>query len=317
MAPISGGKSMIRGLVLGWVCVFAVSAFADEASKSSTSLGNVIQNKKFTEDKRITDIEMKAQAGSLSRYSMKFDLSYFGPPVGNLSDSSVPNPDNRPIDDRTNLTGYVGLRYRISPNAAVNASTGLKWFTPVQAVSGKEVEKAPGAKDFDMTNPRVSYDRTYPAGPFQLRSSLSASVITAKYYLDRGQYGSMGFSQGAKYNIGRWILGMSGDIDFYGFNRDYVRKDGRVSNYYMTWIPSVEYKITDSLNFKTSVGYSLSSMRMHRNWMLWEPIQPTARTGFGWAITREIYFNPYLNYFWERPSLATTSLSFSTVFSIF
>ncbi len=309
---------MIRMFLAGVALTFGMSAAqAESAGTSATGLRNVIQNKKFSEDQRITDIELKAQAGSLSRYSMKFDLSYYGPPVGNLSDASVPNPDNRPFDDRTNLAGYMGLRYRMSSNAAIGASTGLKWFTPVQTAAGEKVEKAPGAKDFDMTNPQVSYDRTYPAGPFQLRSSVKTSLITAKYYLDRGQYGSLGFAQGAKYTAGRYILGLVADVDFYGFNREYRRSDGRISNYYISFIPSVEYKLTDRLNLRTSVGYSLSNLRMNGSWWLWEPIQPTARAGVGWAITREIYFNPYLNFFWERPAWATTSLSFSTVFSIF
>lgn len=308
---------MFKVLVVGAIAFSSLAAMADSAGTSATSLRNVIQNKKFSEDKRITDMELRAQAGSLSRYSMKFDMSYYGPPVGNLSDARVPNPDNRPFDDRTNLAGYVGLRYRLNPNAAVSASTGLKWFTPVQAVSGEKVEKGPGAKEFDLTNPQVSFDRTYPAGPFQLRSSVKSSLITAKYYLDRGQYASLGFSQGAKYSVNRFTMGMVADVDFYGFNREYRRGDGRVSNYYISFIPSLEYRLTDRLNLRTSVGYSLSNMRLKGSWWLWEPIQPTARAGLGWAITREIYFNPYLNFFWERPAWTTTSLSFSTVFSIF
>lgn len=301
-------------LMLGLLLVYGM-AWAD--GTSSTHLSNVIQNKKFTEDRRITDNELKAQAGSLSRYSMKFDLSFQGPPVGNLSDASVPNPDRRPVDDRTSLSGYTGLRYRLSPNDAISASTGLKWFTPYQSMTGKDVEKERGAKDYDFTNPQVSYDRTYPLGALQLRSTARVALITAKYYTDRGEYASLGGAQSLKWNVERWILGMSADVDFYGFNREYQRGDGRVSNYYITMIPSVEYKLTDKLNFKTSVGYSLSNMRMNGSWWLWDPVQPTARSGIGWAVTREIYFNPYLNYFWERPAWRTTSLSFSTVFSIF
>ena len=165
----------------------------------------------------------------------------------------------------------------------------------------------------------LSYDNTYPVGPTQMRSSVKGRLTTADFYLDRGQRGSLGFTQGLKYTVpeSRWILGVLGDVDLYVFDREYERRDGRVSNYYLMFIPSIEYKILDTLNFRTSVAYAFANQRLKGSWLKWEDQAPTARAGFGWAITRSIYFNPFLNFFAERPAVHTTSLSFSTVFSIF
>jgi hypothetical protein len=58
-------------------------------------------------------------------------------------------------------------------------------------------------------------------------------------------------------------------------------------------------------------------MRRFRNWWVWDQVAPTQRVGLGWGITRDIYVNPYINFFVEHPKFATTSLSLLTVFSIF
>jgi hypothetical protein len=292
---------------------------AESASASSMKAGSLLGNKKFEEDKRITDNELKAQAGSLSQWSMKFDLSYQGPPVDNLSDPEMPNPDNRPRNNRTSLSGYMGGRYRVNSNEAWNLSTGLRWYSPYHQVAGEHVDKPKGQKDQELANPQVGYDLTKPWGAAQMRTSIKTSVTTQDYYTDRGQVGSFGIGESVKYTIAdsRWIVSGIADLDFYFFNREYRRGDGRLSNYNINLIPGLEYKISDKLNVRTSAAYSWGNLRMKGSWWKWEDQMVSQRLGVGWAVTRSIYFNPYLNFFPERPAIRTTSLSFSTVFSIF
>ncbi|MGE4133045.1 MAG: hypothetical protein AB7F86_15495 [Bdellovibrionales bacterium] len=309
-------KYIRKLLVLSLMGSLAFSVVAQE--KSTLKIDNVLKNKKFQEDMRISDNEIKAQAGSLSRYSMKFDLSYQGPPVGQLADPEMPNPDNRPRDNRTSLSGYTGLRYRMDSNSAVNASTGLKWYTPYQHMIGEKVQKRRNSKDFELANPGLGYDRTFVWLGTQFRSSLGGSVTTQEYYLDRGQRGSLGLGTSFKHNVfnSRWIVGLIYNFDLYGYNRAYEKTDSRVSRYYQSFIPTLEYKILDSLNFKYSVAYSYANLRRDPRTHVWDSVEPMARIGVGWAISRDVYFNPYLNFFSEHPAWASTSLSFSTVFSI-
>ncbi len=294
-------------------------ALANEAASTKMKIEEAVENKKFQEDRRITDLELKAQAGSLSRYSLKFDLSYAGPPIDNLSDPEMPNPDNRPRNNRTSLGGFMGLRYRLNPNEALNLSAGFKWLSPYQQIAGDHVDKRVNEKDYEIANPQLSFDRTYALGRAQMRTSLSGTVTTADYYLNRAQGGSVGLSQGMKYVIlnSRWTAGGVLSADYYFFSRDYEAKDGRISRYYLNAIPSLEYRILNNLNFRTSVAYGFSNMRLKGSWWSLDQPQPSARAGFGWAVTRDIYFNPFINFFTEKPSIRTSSLSFSTVFSIF
>jgi len=318
---------MLNARVLGSLLLLFVTTptFAADGT-TGMKIPDAVKQQKFEEDKRITDIELKAQAGSLSRYSLKMDMSYSGPAVNQLHESDMPNPDGRPRPNRTSLSGYAGLRYRLSPNSAVNASTGFRWYTPFQHIKGEETNKPATEKDYEVTNPGLSYDRTYPFLATQMRSSFKSSYVTSDYYLARGQVGSVGYGQGIKYQPGggRTILGFIADVDYYFFNREYQPRwpgqrtgDGRISQYYWNFIPSLEYKLTDRFNLRTSVAWSYSNLRSEGSFWKWAEVEPTGRAGFGWAITREIYFNPYLGFYTKNPAIKTTNVAFSTVFSIF
>ncbi len=315
-------KAQVFVSCLGLVSSVSLASAAESsaaASDAKSSMSGLMQNKKFGEDQRITDIELKAQSGSLSQYSLKFDLSYSGPPVDNLNDPEMPNPDNRPRNNRTSLGGYMGLRYRLSSQDEFNVSTGLKWFSPYHQMAGEQVNKRVGEKDYEIANPQVSYDRTYAVDQVQMRSSFKVSSTTADFYQDRGQVASAGVTQGLKYSVlqTRWIAGLIADFDYYFFDRSYASTDGKMATYYFSLIPSLEYRLTDQLTAKTSIGYAFSNLRKYEDWKKWDQPLAMQRLGVGWAITRDIYFNPYINFFTEKPAIRTTSLSFSTVFSIF
>lgn len=309
--------AVVMGLAFGLVG----GASAEEStSQTKLKVEEALKNKKFREDGRITDIELKAQAGSLSRYSLKFDLAYSGPPVDNLSDPQMPNPDNRPRPNRTSLGGFMGLRYRMSSSEALNLSTGFRWFTPYHQVAGEHVQKRSTDKDYEIANPQVSYDKTYAVGVTQMRSSVKGTFITSDYYRDQAENSALGLSQGVKWTIGqsRVILGNVFDFDYYFFDREFRRGDAaNISTYNFSLIPSIEYKLLDNLNLRASCAWSFSQLRRADNDWDWESLQPSARAGLGWAITRDIYFSPYLSFFTMNPAIRTTSASFSTVFSIF
>lgn len=310
--------NLAYGLMLA-IGLVSASVFAQE-NASTLKVEEALKNRKFREDGRITDIELKAQAGSLSRYSLKFDLSYSGPPVDNLSDPQMPNPDNRPRPNRTSLGGFMGLRYRMTSNDALNLSTGMRWFTPYHQIAGEHVDKRSTDKNYEFANPQLSYDRTYALAQTQMRSSVKASVITSDYYREQAENSSIGFAQGVKWTVPetRFILGNVLDFDYYFFDRDFRRGDAsNISTYSFSLIPSLEYKLTDALNLRASCAWSFSQLRRASNEWDWESLQPSARAGLGWAISRDIYFSPYLSFFTMRPSIRTTAASFSTVFSIF
>lgn len=341
-ATNSGGDSMRKIVLVAMaICVSGAWAATDSAPNSATTstsiseekatgsgLKDILRDRKYEEEKKLTDLELRAYAGSRSRYSLQFNLGYAGPPVNELADANKPNPDNRPGDPRTNLSGNASMRYRINGNTGINFGTGVIFYTPVQAVKGEQVDvdRRKSPKNYGVNDPIVSVDRSYIIDKTQLRSALRASYTTTDNYVQRGQVGMTGFSQYVKYTPGttRFIFGAQLALDYFAYDRaykPYVSKkdtgDGTVSKYYINFIPSVEYKITDTLNFNTSAGYPYQNLRSDPAWWRWNHPLTTWRVGVGWAITHDIYINPYVNFFMESPAFNSASASVNTTFSIF
>lgn len=260
------------------------------------------------DDKRITDLELRAQAGSRSRYSLKFIFGYSGPQINRLDKEAQPNPNNSPGRHLTNVSGSVGLRYRLSPSEALYLSSGVRAYTPFS-----------GLQDEEINDPSLSYDNTYRLGSVQGRSSVWTAITTTEDYLRRGQVAASGLSQAFKFrpDNSRWTVGTNLSLSFYHFQRGYEQGDGKVSNYYFNFIPSVEYQLRDGLNFNTSVAFPMANLRRSGDWTELTAQLASQRVGLGWAITREIYFNPYIGFYPQRPSWDNASLSFNTIFSIF
>jgi hypothetical protein len=304
---------------------------SDEVKSSTPGINrfkDAIGDKKFDEDQRIKDLELRALAGSLNRYSLQFTMSYSGPPSNDLSNPNRPNPDNRPGDNRTYLSGSANTRLRITSDDAINFGTGVVFYEPFQAMEGKDQDRPNGRNNYGINDPRVSYDHSYAYEHTQMRSSISASATTTQAYVQAGQWGAATLAQYFKYVPGdkRLTLGLQTSVDYFAYDRQYrptktsafLADNPNLSKYYVNIIPNLAYKLSDKVNFQTSVDYPYSNPRAQQsNWLNWNHPQSTWWVGFGWAITHEIYIYPYINFFLESPSFNTASANFNTTFSVF
>ncbi|MGZ3772784.1 MAG: hypothetical protein ACXVCY_07950 [Pseudobdellovibrionaceae bacterium] len=274
--------------------------------ESSLKLDSVLSNKKFEDDKDITDSKLKADSGSLSRYSLKFSLSYYGPPVGDLSNKKQPNPDGSIGVYDTSLGGAISGRYRLDSKSAISLGTGVSVLTPFH-----------GAERTDVKTPFVSYDRNSRWGNWQGRNSYGVSVTTIPNYRTVGQVGTLSYDNAFVYNFGTSGFAAEWDtsLSYFLYERDYIRKDGKASTYYVSFYPQLKYNISDKLNVYTSYAINFWNPRYATEDVILNKVL-SGRLGMGWAITRDVYFAPYLNFFPEKLAADTTTVSFSTIFSI-
>lgn len=274
----------------------------------ATSTG-VLGNKKFAEDKDITDAKLKADSGSLSKYSLKISLSYNGPGVGDLGNKMQPNPDGSVGVFETSLGGSIGGRYRFDNKSAVSVGTGINALTPFH-----------GTERVDVKTPFVSYDRSARLGDVQMRNSFGASATTTPNYRNLGQFGGLSYDNSLIYNIPETRLAAGVDTGFnvYMYERAFDdRRDSKsTSAYTLEFFPQVKYNATDTLNISTSLALRYwNPRRLGDGWNLANKII-SARTGLGVAVSRDVYFSPYLNYYPDDFRWSTTTISFSTVFSM-
>jgi hypothetical protein len=274
---------------------------------TKTKLIQIEGNKQVQDTSNITDGKMKADEGSLSRYSLKFAFTYAGPPVGDLSNKYQPNPDGAVTVNETSLGGSISGRYRIDGQSAIAVGTGINFLTPFHGVSRT-----------DTKNPFISYDRSSRLGNVQLRNSLGYAYTTVPVYRNAGQAGALNYDNSLMYNIGTSNVGVGMDTSFsyYLFDREYQKSDGRISRVTLGFFPQVKYYFSDKLNVYTSVGVNYWNPRMISDETKLQNRSTTQRLGMGYSYSRDIYFAPYLNFYPDNMRMTSTTLSFTTVFSI-
>lgn len=284
----------------------STTSSSEVTPESAVKVESLLGNKKFEDDKEITDSKLKAESGSLSRFSLKFSLSYFGPPVGDLSNRNQPNPDGSVGVYATSLGGSISGRYRFDGKSALSLGTGVSALTPFH-----------GIERTDVKTPFVSYDRNSRWGDLQARNSYGVSVTTIPNYRDIGQYGTLSYDNSLVYNLGAsgFAVGVDSSLSYFLYERDYFKKDGKASRYVLGFYPQVKYNFSDKVNVYTSVAMNFWNPRFAEQTDILNK-KLSARLGMGVSITRDIYFAPYLNFYPERLTADTTTLSFSTIFSI-
>jgi hypothetical protein len=292
--------------VSGWAQSSTLNVAAPTA-ESKASLPTLEGNKKVEDTQGITDGKLKAEDGSLSRYSLKFSLSYNGPPVGDLGNKYQPNPDGTVGVYETSLGGAISGRYRINGQSTVSLGTGVNALTPFH-----------GVERTDVKNPFLSYDRSNRFGNLQMRNSYGVAGVTVPVYRDAGQYGTVSYDNSMVYNLGtsNVALGLDTSISYFLYQRDYERADRNVSRHFWGFYPQVKYYFSDKTNVYTSLAMNFWNPRkVDDTWALWNKTL-SQRVGMGYSFTRDIYFGPYLNFYPEKMNMNSTTVSFATVFSI-
>ncbi len=286
------------------------------ASQTSTLKQGSVLNKKFEDDKDITDARMKADSGSLSKYSLKFSLSYSGPPVGRLSDEKQPNPDGSVCACDTAVGGSIGTRYRFDSKSALSLGTGVNMLTPFNSETRR----------YETKNPFIGYDRNGRIGDLQMRNGVSATYVTNQTYRDIGEYAGVGYDTSLMYNIGtsRVGVGVDASFNYYFFDRGPVenpktkkdRAELTVGRYSLGFYPQVKYAFSDKFSAYSSLAINFNNPRgTEDNLVLWNRTL-SQRLGFGYAFTRDVYFAPYFNFYPKTFSADSTTVNFSTTFSI-
>ncbi len=280
---------------------------ADSTNESHTTLNDVLKNKKFDDNTEITDAKLKADSGSLSRYSLKFSLAYAGPAVTDLNNPSQPNPDPIPCVCETSLSGSVSTRYRIDSKNTIGVGTGVSALTPLQ-----------GVKRYDVKNPFISYDSSSKIQDVQVRNSVSVSAVTNVVYRNLGETSGIGFDNSLVYDIGlsRFAIGLDTSLSYYLFERGYVASDRGTTRYTLSLYPMTKYNFSDRFNVSTSLAMGFYNPRLSNDSSILKNKTLSQRLGVGYAFTREIYLSPFLNFFPGQFNTDTTTINFSTSFSV-
>jgi hypothetical protein len=284
------------------------------SSSSSNSTGedkiiDAVKQKKYEQSEKITDMELNAQTGSLSRYSMQAYLGYSGPAINNLTSTDQPNPLNKRVPSQTDVSGSVGVRYRMSSDDSIYASTGIEgYFQPN------------GQKNPDLENPAIEYDHSYKVGAVQMVTGVEAVKSTMSYYVGEGETAGAELKQFMKWNVpnSRFILGTELEAEEWFYDRDYRHSDGKgITDTIFNLIPSVEYRILHNLNFNTSYSTGWTHYRGTEATNTYSGYPGSWWVGIGYGITRDIYIKPYISFYPQAMTWSNTAVALTTYISVF
>ena len=293
-------------LLLSIILATSLSPAANAQESSRLSQSKLIGNKQFPDDPNLTDTKLRAEAGSVSRYSAKLNLSYSGPPIDDLSAKDQPNPDGTVGTYTTAITGTVGARYRLNSTSAVGVLGGIRMVHPFH-----------GLDRTDLSNPGVSYDVSSKFGALQMKNTVAFAYRTVQEFTNIGQTSMLSYGLASALPLGnsRFSLGLEGITGFFVYSRDYQKKDGKAPLYSLLINPSVKYQFTDALSLETTVNVAYWSPRVTKDPTVLMNRSPSQRLGIGYALKKDIYFNPYLNFYANNLSLDTTTVNLAMIVS--
>ncbi len=288
---------------------FAQVAPAAESNTSTVKQSEVGQRaEKKDIDEEITNAKLRAATGSKKSISISTAFGYAGASLLNPTSTERPQlNDNSSSADPTYLSGTIGVKYRVSDHDNLSLGFGVQ-YVPAYVADKSTGEKAPSA--FSASSPSLDWSRVFRAGDIQHVVDVGISKYTLQEDVnDRKLNYSLGFSHQFMTSLGAtpFEIGMVSSLG----QEIYSEYNARGTQYSLSFAPMLEYAFTDKASFRT-VYRAVSLSTQSRDVAHWNLADTTESMGFGYAITRDVYVYPNMQWKWNRVAADQTTVGFST-----
>jgi hypothetical protein len=300
--------------------IFSPLAFAQETKAEKTSEAKSAD----AADEAITNRKLRAETGSLSKWSVSTFFDYSG---GNLADPT--NPERRNITasadalELQSLSGSVGVRYRISALNSMTASTGFFMSTPFHdsirtndPETKKEFEKT--NRKLNVSDPSLSFTHLNKLLGVQSVSSLSGTLITNNQLENRGYESYWSAGQTFMYDVGKTGLsfGLSMSYGYYTHSKDPAEGDQLATNN-LGFYPAVEYVINDTLNVRTVSGMWVFQQTTASASDTWDKLKVYQSVGLGISVARDVFLYPNFQFIPTDIRADRTNIAISASINVF
>ncbi len=277
-------------------------------------------------DQLITNRNMRSLNGSLSTWSFASTWNYQGGDVNKPIGSSRPNvTGSQDVALVQNLSGTVGINYRLTETDRLTLGIGLQMASPFSdnedgkfTESGRrEFRKTQG--ELDASNPQLIYRRVMK--PFGAQSILTA---TATYYtqdalVDRGLESKNEVTLNSLYDFGgsRFSAGVVFQGAVFTHSKDDASLQAGQAEYEFYALPITEFEINDLMNWRAVYRYYWYQQNRAQKSSEWTTLDPTISTGIGFAITRDIFLYPNIQFNPEDVRADRTNIGMSANINLF
>jgi hypothetical protein len=295
----------------------SASAIAQEETTSTTTTTTIKKSDVITSDKagkdiddEITNARLRATTGSKKKLSIASSFSYAGAAITTPLSTERPQlNDGLAAADPARLNAEISLKYRLTENDHLNLGFGID-YTP-EYVSNKTT----GAKQTARTNassPSLSYSRVFKAGIAQNVLSAGVTKYTAKEDMDN----NLNYQVALSHTIMAPIGSSKAEIGLYSFfGQEFYSKldDGQsaeTTSHQIGIMPVFEYAISEKASFRT-VSRWLTWTVMNNDKERGTLAGQTQSMGIGYAVTRDVYLYPNMQWKWSRLTADQTTVGFS------
>ena len=278
----------------------------DEVTPMGTDIGDTKPTQPDT-DEVITNRKLRAETGAKKKYSFSASVSYSGGPVDDPFGDTRPNITSAAgTQIAPRLGGTVGFNYRFNNLNSIFASLGVGVDRPFHDGQGESFGDRTSA-----SNPTVGYQTLYKLFGIQAVTQASATAFTTNYYRSIDQMAGVGATQTLVYDFGgsKFSLGTTFQVAanfFDGRNSFDQQADFNIGAF-----PFFEYVISNSLNFRTLVGFMADHYRTEDSYMTWNPNTIYQSMGIGISVTRDLFLYPNIQFIPEDIRVTRTNAAIS------
>lgn len=272
-------------------------------------------------DQVITNRRLRADAGSLSKWSAAMYFNYQGGSLANPTQPERPNITNgKDALTLQNLTGELGVRYRLSSLDSLTASTGFFMTTPFH--SEIDTNNAALKKNFDensqelnFADPFLKYTHLDRVFGLQSVTTLKPLLITNNQQKEAGYKASYFISQIFMKDLGKTGFSYGGAFQgiWYDFNNDNPNLSRNVVGFY----PAAEYVINDTFNLRTVFGWQVYEQYRSQDSGTWTKRKVYESVGVGISLTRDIFLYPNIQFIPSDIRLDRTNVAISANINLF
>lgn len=302
-------------LILAIVLTTALPALADDGSAPSQSAegANTVPGADKV-DEVLTNANLRAYAGSKSRWSMSNAINYDGGTISAPFAEGRPNIANASATSTdTDINDQVSLKYSIDPLNSLLLGIGVRKMAPFTFSGPSSAFYAQGGKDMDMYDPSLAYQYVYRFFGVQAVAQVAFTQYTRADIhspdggnLDKQLY----FDQENMYEIGN--LSVGGSI---GVSGNMPTNPGLDYSRYQFWFdPYIEYKVADSLSLRTVAN--IWSYEYYPTEKLVRDVY-TQSVGIGWSVSRDVYLYPNLQFLPDHVSKDYTNVGLAATINLF
>ncbi len=300
-----------KALVAAVTIMLGAAAFAQTTTTTTettstvkmTEVGNNAANRKNI-DEEITNAKLRAETGSKKLWSFGSTFSYAGGSITDPTSTERPQLNDGQVSlDPTKLSGQMSVKYRLTDHDNLNLGFGVDYtpeFTNNKLTGAKTSAKA------NASTPYLSYGRVFKAGDVQNVFDATISKYTADQDVNEN---FLNYNVSVSHNMMVSLGTSKAEIGLYSYFAQDIFSEQTGDNviYSFGLNPIFEYAISDAVSFRTV-----------SRWLVWNVANnnrdkgvlagQTQSMGIGFAVTRDIYLYPNMQWRWSALTADKTTV---------